>query len=143
MDPLFILTVLRVKVYNIVLKNNSQDGFGINITAALRVYVAFELRMFKVVKFTVAYFIYCWVVYIYNGACCKRPHFCRLLSCEKTTKTYLLHVCTRILTNVLPYSPPLIILKMKFLDKINKLLLTISKDAWEEIRLAIQGTFQL
>ncbi len=69
--------------------------------------------------------------------------FVGLLSCEKTTKTYYFTFVREYLTNVLPYSPPLIILKMKFLDKINKLLLTISKDAWEEIRLAIQGTFQL
>ncbi len=47
--------------------------------------------------------------------------------------------------NVLPYSPPLIILKMKvtFCQNINKLLLTISKAASEGLGAAIQNTVQL
>ncbi len=45
--------------------------------------------------------------------------FVGLLSYEKTTKTYYFTFVREYLTNVLPYSPPLIILKITFLDKIN------------------------
>ncbi len=55
--------------------------------------------MFKIIKFKVAYYIYCWVVYSTTIHHVVKDHiFIALLSCEKKEKENLvLHICTRIL----------------------------------------------